>query len=70
MLCRRPELHDALKALTDAALNDLLQHDDAPVIGPLPDMRHPRRFSQSSFVALRASNVGRFGGTPVGVPGR
>ncbi|UOX90429.1 hypothetical protein MUY14_07340 [Amycolatopsis sp. FBCC-B4732] len=55
MLCRRPELYDALKALTGAALNDLLQHDDAPVIGPLPDLRHWRRFSQSSFVALRAT---------------
>jgi len=54
MSCRRPELHDALKALTGAALNELLQHDGAPVLGPLPDMRHWRRHSQTSFVALKA----------------
>jgi hypothetical protein len=55
MPCRRPELRDALRALTGAAFTDLLQHDDAPVIGPLADMRHWRRCSQSSFVALRAT---------------
>ncbi|MFI5590033.1 hypothetical protein ACIA5G_33650 [Amycolatopsis sp. NPDC051758] len=55
MPCRRPEFHDALKALMEVALNDLLRHEDAPVLGPLVDMRDWRRFSQSSFVALKAA---------------
>jgi hypothetical protein len=53
MALRRPELRAALAELMRTALEDLTRPDGAPSIGPMPDLRHWRRFSQTSFVALR-----------------
>ncbi|MEV6624363.1 hypothetical protein AB0M83_17580 [Amycolatopsis sp. NPDC051106] len=55
MPSRRPELHDAIKTLMGVALDDLRQYEAAPVIGPSVDTRGWRRYTQSSFVALKAA---------------
>lgn len=50
---RRPALRATLAELIAAVLDDLTERDGTPMIGPMPDLRHWRRCSQSSFVALR-----------------
>jgi hypothetical protein len=55
MTVQRPELRAALADLMKAVLGDLSRHDGKPVLGPMPDSRHWRRFSQTSFVALQRS---------------
>lgn len=50
---RRPAVGAALAELMLAALDGLAESDGTPTIGPMPDLRHWRRYSQSSFVALR-----------------
>lgn len=52
---RRPHFYAALAELMATALDDLARNDGTPTFGPMPDMRHSRRFSQTSFVALRQS---------------
>lgn len=39
-----------------AVLGDLAERDGTPTIGPLQDSRHWRRYSQTSFVALRRAS--------------
>lgn len=50
---RRAALRAALVELMLASLADLAERDGTPTIGPMPDLRHWQRYSQSSFVALR-----------------
>lgn len=46
-------LRAALTDLITTVLDDLAQRDGTPTIGPMPDLRHWQRYSQTSFVALR-----------------
>lgn len=49
----RPELWVAVERLTRAVLDNLAGREGTPAIGPAQDLRHWRRFTQTSFVALQ-----------------
>lgn len=49
----RLELRETLARLAMAALDELARRESSSTIGPMQDLRHWRRITQTSFVALR-----------------